>query len=194
MKDGTYKEVYYYMCGRNKLERGHYCDYKANLRKTDIEPYVIETIKRIVTNDFFVKEIKEKIGIQIDVEKIDVEIANYQKKLNEILQNKNRLENEIDNLPIDAKHRERKLEDMTKRLDSLYDLMVGIEERIDDAKLRKNAIEMKTISLENIYAIMQKFTELYDIISDEEKKRLCSTLLKRFKYIQKVNLALHLSL
>ena len=35
------------------------------------------------------------------------------------LQNKNRLENEIDNLPIDAKHRERKLEDMTKRLDSL---------------------------------------------------------------------------
>ena len=83
---------------------------------------------------------------------------------------------------------------MTKRLDSLYDLMVEIEERIDDAKLRKNAIEMKTISLENIYAIMQKFTELYDIISDEEKKRLCSTLLKRFKYIQKVNLALHLSL
>ena len=85
------------------------------------------------------------------------------------MQNKNRLENEIDNLPIDAKHRERKLEDMTKRLDSLYDLMVEIEERIDDAKLRKNAIEMKTISLENIYAIMQKFTELYDIISDEEK-------------------------
>ena len=31
------------------------------------------------------------------------------------LQNKNRLENEIDNLPIDAKHRERKLEDISKR-------------------------------------------------------------------------------
>lgn len=185
MKDGTYKEVYYYMCGRNKLERGHYCDYKANLRKTDIEPYVIETIKRIVTNDFFVKEIKEKIGIQIDVEKIDVEIANYQKKLNEILHNKNRLENEIDNLPIVAKHRERKLEDMTKRLDSLYDLMVEIEERINDAKLRKNAIEMKTISLENIYAIMQKFTELYDIISDEEKKAIVQYLIKEIQIYPK---------
>ena len=185
MKDGTYKEVYYYMCGRNKLERGHYCDYKANLRKTDIEPYVIETIKRIVTNDFFVKEIKEKIGIQIDVEKIDVEIVNYQKKLNEILQNKNRLENEIDNLPIDAKHRERKLEDMTKRLDSLYDLMVEIEDRINDAKLRKNAIEMKTISLENIYAIMQKFTELYDIISDEEKKEIVQYLIKEIQIYPK---------
>ena len=37
-KDGTYKEVYYYICGRNKQERGHHCDYKASLRKTDIEP------------------------------------------------------------------------------------------------------------------------------------------------------------
>lgn len=41
-KDGTYKEVYYYICGRNKQERGHHCDYKASLRKTDIEPLVIE--------------------------------------------------------------------------------------------------------------------------------------------------------
>ena len=40
-KDGTYKEVYYYICGRNKQERGHHCDYKASLRKTDIEPLVI---------------------------------------------------------------------------------------------------------------------------------------------------------
>ena len=38
-KDGTYKEVYYYICGRNKQERGHHCDYKASLRKTDIRRY-----------------------------------------------------------------------------------------------------------------------------------------------------------
>ena len=171
-KDGTYKEVYYYTCGRNRIQRGHYCDYKANLKKTDIEPYVIEMIKQIINDEYFVKEIKEKIGLQIDVEKIDEEITNYNKKLNEILQNKNRLENEIDNLPIDIKYRERKLEDMTKRLNVLYDTMVDIENRIQDAKLRKNAIEMKSITLENIYAIMQKFNELYDIISDEERRSL----------------------
>ena len=184
-KDGTYKEVYYYMCGRNKLERGHYCDYKANLRKTDIEPYVIEVIKKIVTNQYFVNEIKNKIGIQIDVEKLDIEISNYQKKLNEILQNKNRLENEIDNLPLDAKHRERKIADMTKRLDSLYDLMIEVEERIEDAKLKKNAVEMQTISLENIYAIMQKFSELYDIITDEEKKAIVQYLIKEIQIYPK---------
>ena len=46
-KDGTYKEVYYYICGRNKQERGHHCDYKASLRKTDIEPLVIEAVKEL---------------------------------------------------------------------------------------------------------------------------------------------------
>lgn len=53
-KDGTYKEVYYYICGRNKQERGHHCDYKASLRKTDIEPLVIEAVKELVSDKYFV--------------------------------------------------------------------------------------------------------------------------------------------
>lgn len=32
-KDGTYKEIYYYVCSRIKLERGVKCDYKAMLKK-----------------------------------------------------------------------------------------------------------------------------------------------------------------
>ncbi len=51
--------------------------------------------------------------------------------------NKARLEREIDNLPIDARFRERKIHDMTLRLDALYDTIVELEERIEDAKLRK---------------------------------------------------------
>ena len=54
-KDGTYKEVYYYICGRNKQERGHHCDYKASLRKTDIEPLVIEAVKELVSDKYFEK-------------------------------------------------------------------------------------------------------------------------------------------
>ena len=74
---------------------------------------------------------------------------------------------------------------MTKRLDSLYDLMIEVEERIEDAKLKKNAVEMQTISLENIYAIMQKFSELYDIITDEEKKAIVQYLIKEIQIYPK---------
>ena len=95
--------------------------------------------------------------------------------------NKARLEREIDNLPIDARFRERKIHDMTLRLDGLYDTIVELEERIEDAKLRKSSIEMETITLDNIYKLMLNFGKLYDIISDEEKKSLITYLIKEIQ-------------
>ena len=180
-KDGTYKEVYYYICGRNKQERGHHCDYKASLRKTDIEPLVIEAVKELVSDKYFAKEIEKRIGVQTDTTAIDKELANYESKLKEVDLNKARLEREIDNLPIDARFRERKIHDMTLRLDALYDTIVELEERIEDAKLRKSSIEMETITLDNIYKLMLNFGKLYDIISDEEKKSLVSYLIKEIQ-------------
>ena len=180
-KDGTYKEVYYYICGRNKQERGHYCEYKASLRKTDIEPLVIEAIRELVSDKSFAKEIKKRFGVQTDTSKIDKELANYESKLKEVDLNKARLEREIDNLPADAKYRERKIHDMTIRLDGLYDTIVELEERIEDAKLRRSSIEMEAITLENVYRIMANFSKLYAIISDEEKKSLVSYLIKEIQ-------------
>ena len=58
--------------------------------------------------------------MQVDTTKIDTEISNYESKLKEAELNKARLEREIDSLPIDTTHRERKLHDMTLRLDALY--------------------------------------------------------------------------
>lgn len=180
-KDGTYKEVYYYICGRNKQERGHHCDYKASLRKTDIEPLVIEAVKELVSDKYFAKEIEKRVGVQTDTTAIDKELANYESKLKEVDLNKARLEREIDNLPIAARFRERKIHDMTLRLDGLYDTIVELEERIEDAKLRKSSIEMETITLDNIYKLMLNFGKLYDIISDEEKKSLITYLIKEIQ-------------
>ena len=58
-----------------------------------------------------------------------------------------------------------------ERLDALYDTMVELEERIEDAKLRKSSIEMEAITLDNVYKIMQNFGKLYAIMTVEEKDR-----------------------
>ena len=76
--------MYYYICGRNKQERGHHCDYKASLRKTDIEPLVIEAVKELVSDKYFAKEIEKRIGVQTDTTAIDKELANYESKLKEV--------------------------------------------------------------------------------------------------------------
>lgn len=95
--------------------------------------------------------------------------------------NKTRLEKEIDSLPEDTRFRERKLHDMTLRLDGLYDIIVELEEKIEDVKLLRKAVEQDAITLENIYTLLANFDKVYDKISDEEKKSLISSLIKEIE-------------
>lgn len=180
-KDGTYKEVMYYSCSRNKQSRGRHCDYSANLKKTDIEPLVVEVIKKLVQEEEFAVEIKRRIGVQVDIDKIDTELFNYENKLKEVKANKSRLECEIDTLPLGAAHRDRKILDMTTRLDALYDNIAEIESNIEDARFRKKAAEEKALTLENIYKILMHFSELYDIMNDEERKELLAELIQEIQ-------------
>ena len=180
-KDGTYKEVMYYSCSRNKQSRGRHCDYSANLKKTDIEPLVVEVIKKLVQDEEFAVEIKRRIGVQVDTDKIDTELFNYENKLKEVEANKSRLEREIDTLPLGAAHRDRKILDMTTRLDALYDNIAEIESNIEDVRFRKKAAEEKALTLENIYKILMHFSELYDIMNDEERKELLAELIQEIQ-------------
>lgn len=180
-KDGTYKEVYYYVCSRNRMVRGKHCEYKAMLKKNDIEPMVIEAIREIVRNKEYAQAIKKRIGVQIDTKAVDKELEGYRAKLKEVDLNKSRLEREIDNLPIDTKYRERKLHDMALRLDSLYDIIVELEEKIEDAMMRRDAIAQQAITLEGIYKIMVNFDCVYNIISDEEKRAVVTALIKEIE-------------
>ena len=111
----------------------------------------------------------------------EIELEGYQAKLKEVDLNKTRLEREIDSLPADAKYRERKLHDMTLRLDSLYDVIVELEEKIEDARLRRDAIKQQAITLENIYKIMVNFDCVYNIINDEEKRNVVTALIKEIE-------------
>lgn len=142
---------------------------------------VIEAIREIVRNEEYAQAIKKRIGVQIDTKAVDKELEGYQVKLKEVDLNKTRLEREIDSLPVDAKYRERKLHDMTLRLDSLYDVIVELEEKIEDARLRRDAIKQQAITLENIYKIMVNFDCVYNIINDEEKRNVVTALIKEIE-------------
>lgn len=71
--------------------------------------------------------------------------------------------------------------DMNLRLDGLYDIIVEIEEKIEDAKLRKKSVEAETLTMENIYKILQRFGDLYDLITEEERKQLISHLIQEIQ-------------
>lgn len=131
-KKGEYKERFYYMCSRKRQERGQSCSYTGQLRKEAIEPDVIIAIKQLVTNKEFAKEIKSRIGTEIDTTGINKEIKNYETTLRQVESNKRRLESEMDSLPEDAKYRDRKLQDMNRRVDTLYDTIYELEDKIEE--------------------------------------------------------------
>ena len=151
------------------------------LKKTDIEPLVIEAIRELIKNQDFSTEIKSRIGKEIDTSTLNRELKNYESKLREVELNKTRLENEIDSLPEDTRLRERKVHDMTLRLDGLYDIIVELEEKIEDVLLRRKAVEQDAITLENIYTLLANFDLIYDRITDDEKKSLISSLIKEIE-------------
>ena len=66
-------------------------------------------------------------------------------------------------------------------IDSLYDIIVELEEKIEDVKLRRKAVEQDAITVENIYTLLANFDKVYDKISDEEKKSLISSLIKEIE-------------
>ena len=158
--DGT---IYYYVCGKNRLERGKYCDYNASLRITDIELFVSEAVKELVRDAFFVKGIKKRIGYQIDANKIDREITNYKKKLIKVWLHRK------STLLADVKYHE------------LYGVIVNLETRIEGVRLLRVVVETEAIYVENLFKIMQNFGKLYAIVSDEERKAIISYLIKEIQ-------------
>lgn len=177
-KDGTKKDVYYYYCGNSHYQRGSRCGYKAKLKTTDIEPVVVELIRELVKNKSLSEAVNLRIDDRIDGGKVEQEIQNYRAKLKEIEINKVRLEMEIDNMPVDAKFRERKIQDLTARLNGLYETVYEIEEAIEDALLRKKAFEEEKMTLGKIREILVTFDEVYDIMDESEQKAVVAALVK----------------
>ncbi|WHH61795.1 hypothetical protein [Petroclostridium sp. X23] len=63
----------------------------------------------------------------------------------------------------------------------MYDIIVELEEKIEDAELKRHSVEMNAITLDNVYKMMINFEKVYDKISDEERKALISSLIKEIQ-------------
>ena len=177
-KDGTYVERHYYVCSRAFQARGLECNYKASLRKDIIEPDVIEAVRALVKDPDLAAEVKAKIGKEVDTSEIDKELANYRKALTQAKTVKETLEREIDTLPYDAPHRERKLQDLNRRLDRAYDELIEIEVKIDDLLLKREAVENNALTLEQVYKVLENFDLLFDKMSEEDKRKTVAYLIK----------------
>ncbi len=98
---------------------------------------------------------------------------------------KDSLEQEIDTMPLDEPHRERKLQDKNKRLNKQYDELYELEEKIDDLIKKKRAVETNVLNLEQVYQILLSFDKIYDKMTDTEQKKVISYLIDEIEVYKK---------
>lgn len=174
------KEAYwYYACSKNRYNVANRCTFGRSIREDVIDPYVGILVAELVKSEEFIKLVKEKLQIKVDTKELTEEMNKYKTSLKDAILNKNRLEEEIDNMPSDVKNRASKIEKLNQRLYSLYDKIEQLEEKIDDCKAKMSSLENEELTLENVKLLLENFNDIYDVISEEERKQLIRYLFNR---------------
>lgn len=178
-KDGTkYKDFFYYGCKHRKRERGHKCNFNKQIRKEILDEAVAEVITKLVSNPKFANLMQEKINMKVDTSNIDKEIENYENELRKSNLLKSKILEDLDKLDIEDRHYSRMKEDLENRLYKSYDKIESIERSLIDSKAKRENIEAEKLTGDNIYKILIYFDKLYDLMNDEERRRLMEALIE----------------
>lgn len=171
-----YKDYFFYGCKHRRT--GYKCTYRKQLNEEKLNNAVAEVISNMVGNPKFAKVMQNKINFKVDTRAIDTEIENYQKQLTQYVGIKTSLEKQLDSLDVTDKHYERKMNDLQKRLDKMYDNIDEVEGALEDARTRKRTIESEKLTGENVYTLLIHFEKVYSKINDDDRRALLVALIK----------------
>ena len=174
-KDGTRREHRKYQCGHYAKARNGQCK-KNSISAEWVEAEVVGYTKALVQNPKFAEDIQKQIGKKVDMSEIEDEIKNYQKQIVKLERSKNNLEQDIDNISDEDKYAQRKRKDMNDRLNRIYEEIYSIEDKITDCEQRKEAVQKKKLTQENIYKILLGFDKFFDRINEEERRNVIESL------------------
>ncbi|MGF3112966.1 recombinase family protein [Facklamia sp. P9177] len=184
-KDGTkYKDFFYYGCKHRKKVRGHKCTFNKQIRKEILDGAVVEVITKLVSNPKFARLMQEKINMKVDTRNIDNEIENYENELRKSNLLKSKILEDLDKLDVEDKYYSRIKEDFENRLYKAYDKIEVIERSLIDSKAKRRNIEAEKLTGDNIYKILIYFDKLYELMNDEERRKLMEVLIEEIEIYQ----------
>lgn len=78
----------------------------------------------------------------------------------------------------------RQYQDMTGRLNKLYEQISGVEEQIDELTCRIQNIEQERVNANNVYNYLLLFEKYYSKFSDVEKKEFMNSILEKVEIFE----------
>lgn len=115
---------------------------------------------------------------------IENEIRNLEKQKHQVEGTVRKRLDEQEHLDIDDKHYDRKYENISISLDSLYDKLDEIEDAILVKKKCIRGIRANQINREKVYELLGHFSKVYDRMSDAEKKEYMSLIIDRIEIFE----------
>ena len=132
-------------------------------------------------NPRFAAMMQEKINMKVDTSEIEQEIAALEKQLKQSYAIKRNTLEEIECLDPDDRHYKRRKADLDDRLYRMYDKIDEQEQMLIEARAKKRSIEADKVTGDNIYKILIYFDRLYDLMSEEERRKLMEALIQEIQ-------------
>ena len=144
-----------------------------------IDRYVAAIISAMVHDKQFEEAIQKKIGIAVNTEDLEKELDTVKGQLRQFLWTKSRLETQMDTMDVSDPHYERKILDLQRRYDDLYDKIAEAEQQMEEIRKQIQTIRSEQISGENVYQLLLAFDELYSEMDELDKKALLRAIIER---------------
>ena len=132
-------------------------------------------VKKVIDNPVYM----EKIGAVVNTEEHEKKLDTLKAQLRQLLGTKSRLETQMDTLDVTDPYYDRKILDLQRRYDDLYDKIAEVEGEIEDTRKQIRAIRSEQISGENVYQLLLAFDELYSGMDEPDKKELFRAIIER---------------
>ena len=184
-KDGTfYPTSYQYGCKHRLKIYGHKCDYRKTYGEAKIDNAVAEIVKGLVTKPQFTEILKKKIDESVDVKELQLQIGNIEKQIRNQEKTQKRLMEQQDNLDVSMPDYDKRYDDLSERIDRAYAKIYELNVEMEELDTRIVNAQKDKLSASNIYYYLQAFGQLYDVMTDAEKRQMYSHLLKEVQIFE----------
>lgn len=178
-KDGTYYKTYFrYVCKHRVDVEGKKCSFKRTISEDKLNNAVAEIIKNLISKPEFAKVLRKKVEASTDIMALNEELAEVNKQIANRRQAQKRIMSQQDDLDFTLPGADKMYDDLNERIEKAYEKIIELEQHAEELQTRIVNANKDKISAENIQYFLRAFGQLYDVMSDTEKKTLYNSLVK----------------
>ena len=189
-KDGTpYPISYSYKCRSLTRETGHTCNSHLQYSAKKLDNAVRDIVVKMVSVENFESFLDSLIGKNPGEEEIKTQIALEEKELRRLHLLRDRIENQMNLIDYSETNAPAIEESLDRRLSDVLQAIAASEDRRARLDLRMATVIGDMAARDSVYAFLKHFEDVYDRLSDAEKKTVMQSFIDRIELYPKENLS-----